>query len=85
MDSTIRFAETSHVFREALMLHDLDDLDSKMAAVRAALDSDKAKEIGRRSAARCKRGCLRVDLFSPRAGIRGAERVIAAPALIVLV
>jgi len=31
------------MFREALMLHHLDDLDSKMAAVRSALASDKGE------------------------------------------
>jgi 3'-5' exoribonuclease len=31
------------MFREALMLHYLDDLDSKMAAMRSALDSDQGE------------------------------------------
>ena len=31
------------MFREALMLHYLDDLDSKMAAIRSALDSDQGE------------------------------------------
>ena len=31
------------MFREALMLHYLDDLDSKMAAIRSALESDKGE------------------------------------------
>jgi len=31
------------MFREAVMLHYLDDLDSKMAALRSALDSEQGE------------------------------------------
>ena len=51
------------MFREALMLHYLDDLDSKMAAVRAALASDKGEGNWTAFSGALERRFLRVDLF----------------------
>jgi 3'-5' exoribonuclease len=51
------------MFREALMLHYLDDLDSKMAAVRAALSSDKGEGNWTAFSGALQRRFLRVDLF----------------------
>jgi 3'-5' exoribonuclease len=57
------------MFREALMLHYLDDLDSKMAAVRAALDSDKGEGNWTAYNGALERRILRTDLF-----LGGAEK-----------
>ena len=51
------------MFREALMLHYLDDLDSKMAAVRAALESDKGEGNWTAYNGALDRRILRTDLF----------------------
>jgi len=51
------------MFREALMLHYLDDLDSKMAAARAVLDSDKGEGNWTAFSGALERRFLRVDLF----------------------
>jgi 3'-5' exoribonuclease len=51
------------MFREALMLHYLDDLDSKMAAVRSALDSDKGEGNWTAYNGALERRILRADLF----------------------
>jgi 3'-5' exoribonuclease len=51
------------MFREALMLHYLDDLDSKMAAVRSALDSDKGEGNWTAYSGALERRILRTDLF----------------------
>jgi len=51
------------MFREALMLHYLDDLDSKMGAVRAALGSDKGEGNWTAFSGALQRRILRVDLF----------------------
>jgi 3'-5' exoribonuclease len=51
------------MFREALMLHYLDDLDSKMAAVRASLASDKGEGNWTAYSGALERRFLRVDLF----------------------
>jgi 3'-5' exoribonuclease len=51
------------MFREALMLHYLDDLDSKMSAVRAALGSDKGEGNWTAFSGALERRFLRVDLF----------------------
>src|SRR5260370_722651 len=56
-------ASTLPMFREALMLHYLDDLDSKMAAVRAALASDKGEGNWTAFSGALERRFLRVDLF----------------------
>jgi 3'-5' exoribonuclease len=51
------------MFREALMLHYLDDLDSKMAAVREALDSDKGEGNWTGYSGALERRILRVNKF----------------------
>jgi 3'-5' exoribonuclease len=51
------------MFREALMLHYLDDLDSKMAAVRAALASGAGEGNWTAFSGALERRFLRVDLF----------------------
>jgi 3'-5' exoribonuclease len=51
------------MFREALMLHYLDDLDSKMAAVRSALESDKGEGNWTAYNSSLDRRILRADLF----------------------
>ncbi len=51
------------MFREALMLHYLDDLDSKMAAVRAVLASDKGEGNWTAFSGALERRFLRVDVF----------------------
>jgi 3'-5' exoribonuclease len=51
------------MFREALMLHYLDDLDSKMGAVRAALTSDKGEGNWTAYSGALERRFLRVDRF----------------------
>src|SRR3977135_1874139 len=51
------------MFREALMLHYLDDLDSKMGAIRAALCSDKGEGNWTAFSGALERRFLRVDLF----------------------
>jgi 3'-5' exoribonuclease len=51
------------MFREALMLHYLDDLDSKMAAVRSALDSGKGEGNWTAYSGALERRVLRADLF----------------------
>ena len=56
------------MFREALMLHYLDDLDSKMGAVRAALGSDKGEGNWTAYSGALERRILRVDLRAPHHG-----------------
>jgi len=51
------------MFREALMLHYLDDLDSKMGAVRAALESDKGEGNWTAFSGALERRILRTDGF----------------------
>jgi 3'-5' exoribonuclease len=51
------------MFREALMLHYLDDLDSKMAAVRSALDSDQGEGNWTAFNGALQRRLLRSDRF----------------------
>ena len=51
------------LFREALMLHYLDDLDSKLAAVRAALASDKGDGDWTAWSSALERRLLRADRF----------------------
>jgi 3'-5' exoribonuclease len=51
------------MFREALMLHYLDDLDSKMGAMRSALDSDKGEGNWTAYNGALERRILRTDLF----------------------
>jgi 3'-5' exoribonuclease len=51
------------MFREALMLHYLDDLDSKMGAVRLALESDKGEGNWTAYSGALERRILRTDKF----------------------
>src|ERR1700730_10283187 len=51
------------MFREALMLHYLDDLDSKMAAIRSALDSDQGEGNWPAFGGALERRLLRADRF----------------------
>ena len=51
------------MFREALMLHYLDDLDSKLASIRAALASDKGEGDWTAWNSALERRILRVDRF----------------------
>jgi 3'-5' exoribonuclease len=66
------------MFREALMLHYLDDLDSKMAAVRSSLDSDKGEGNWTAYNGALERRILRVDLFR-HAGDEAAAKNAAVP------
>jgi 3'-5' exoribonuclease len=51
------------MFREALLLHYLDDLDSKMAAMRSALDSDQGEGNWTAFSGALERRLLRTDRF----------------------
>lgn len=51
------------MFREALMLHYLDDLDSKMGAIRSALDSDQGEGNWTAFSGALERRLLRADRF----------------------
>jgi 3'-5' exoribonuclease len=51
------------MFREALMLHYLDDLDSKMAAIRNALESDQGEGNWTAFSGALERRILRADRF----------------------
>jgi 3'-5' exoribonuclease len=51
------------MFREALMLHYLDDLDSKMAAIRSALNSDAGEGNWTAFSGALERRLLRADRF----------------------
>jgi len=51
------------MFREALLLHYLDDLDSKMAAMRSALDSDQGEGNWTTFSGALERRLLRADRF----------------------
>jgi len=66
------------MFREALMLHYLDDLDSKMAAVRVSLASDKGEGNWTAYSGALERRILRVDLFR-RAEEAAARNALAQP------
>jgi 3'-5' exoribonuclease len=63
------------MFREALLLHYLDDLDSKMAAVRAALASDKGEGNWTGWNAALERRFVRTDLFSKQDAVEGLEEL----------
>jgi 3'-5' exoribonuclease len=69
------------MFREALMLHYLDDLDSKMAAVRAALDSDKGEGNWTAFSGALQRRFLRVDLFRREQEVAAQNNLSQPPAL----
>jgi 3'-5' exoribonuclease len=51
------------MFREALLLHYLDDLDSKMAAMRSALDSDQGEGNWTAFSGALERRLLRTDRY----------------------
>ena len=51
------------MFREAVLLHYLDDLDSKMGAVRASLESEKGDEEWTAWNAALERRLLRTDVY----------------------
>ncbi|HLW98385.1 MAG TPA: HD domain-containing protein [Candidatus Acidoferrales bacterium] len=61
------------MFREAVMLHYLDDLDSKMGAMRVMLSSDKGDPDWTERGAALERRLLRVDHYLP------AEPIAADP------
>jgi 3'-5' exoribonuclease len=56
------------MFREALLLHYLDDLDSKMGAIRSALESDKGEGNWTVYSGALERRILRADQFLSPAG-----------------
>jgi 3'-5' exoribonuclease len=56
------------MFREALLLHYLDDLDSKMAAIRSALDSDQGEGNWTAFSGALERRLLRSDRFLAGSG-----------------
>lgn len=60
------------MFREALMLHYLDDLDSKMAAIRNALESDQGEENWTAYSGALERRILRTERY-----LAGASGVTA--------
>ncbi len=62
------------MFREAVMLHYLDDLDSKMGAMRATLASDEGEEDWTAWSAALERRLLRLDRYR-----RGEAEDAAAP------
>jgi hypothetical protein len=53
------------MFREAVMLHYLDDLDSKMGAMRVMLSSDRGDPDWTERGAALERRLLRVDHYLP--------------------
>jgi 3'-5' exoribonuclease len=65
------------MFREALALHYLDDLDSKMGAARAALSGESGGDVWSAYSPALGRRMLRVDLF--RKGEPGMLEVALAP------
>jgi 3'-5' exoribonuclease len=67
------------MFREALMLHYLDDLDSKMAAIRSALESDQGEGNWTAFSGALERRLLRSDRFLAGSGV-GTEKKSAAQA-----
>jgi len=56
------------MFREALLLHYLDDLDSKMGALRAALDSEQGEGNWTAFSGALERRILRADRFLAGSG-----------------
>jgi 3'-5' exoribonuclease len=67
------------MFREALLLHYLDDLDSKMAAMRSALDSDDGEGNWTAFSGALERRLLRSDRFLA-ASSEATEKTSAAQA-----
>jgi 3'-5' exoribonuclease len=66
------------MFREALLLHYLDDLDSKMGAIRLALESDQGEGNWTAFSGALERRLLRVDRFLAGRGSPG-EHISASP------
>jgi 3'-5' exoribonuclease len=62
------------MFREAVLLHYLDDLDSKMAAIRQALDSERGEEHWTDRSGALERRLLRVERY-----VRVVESSAPAP------
>jgi 3'-5' exoribonuclease len=56
------------MFREALLLHYLDDLDSKMGALRAVLDSEQGEGNWTAFSGALERRILRADRFLAGSG-----------------
>src|SRR5579863_2858772 len=68
------------MFREALMLHYLDDLDSKMAAMRSALESEDGEGNWTAFNGALERRLLRTDRFLAGSAAAPAEKNSAAEA-----
>jgi 3'-5' exoribonuclease len=70
------------MFREAVMLHYLDDLDSKMGAMRALFASDKGDPEWTERGGALERRLLRVEKYWAKeaAAAAGAEQIVEASA-----
>jgi len=68
------------MFREALLLHYLDDLDSKMAAIRIALDSDQGEGNWTGFSGALERRLLRSDRFLKGPDAHAEKNTAAAQA-----
>src|SRR5271165_2352453 len=66
------------MFREALLLHYLDDLDSKMAAIRSALDSDEGEGNWTAFNGALQRRILRTERFLAGAAVAPSKENAAA-------
>ena len=66
------------MFREALVLHYLDDLDSKMGAARAVLDAEGGEEGWSAYSSALQRKLLRLDVFRASAATNAAAAAAAA-------
>jgi 3'-5' exoribonuclease len=71
------------MFREAVMLHYLDDLDSKMGAMRVMLNSDRGEPGWTERGGAIERRLLRVEQYIPgkvdAAGAPNVEQDVASP------
>jgi 3'-5' exoribonuclease len=68
------------MFREALLLHYLDDLDSKMGAIRSALDSDQGEGNWTAFSGALQRRLLRSDRFLAGSGVPEEKNTAAQAA-----
>jgi 3'-5' exoribonuclease len=68
------------MFREALLLHYLDDLDSKMGAIRVALDTDQGEGNWTAFSGALERRLLRSDRFLRGSGATGEKDSVAEAA-----
>ena len=68
------------MFREALLLHYLDDLDSKMAAIRSALDSDEGEGNWTAFNGALQRRILRTERFLAAPSVAPSQGNTAAQA-----